>query len=87
MLVRFHPDSILWILSVQFITIVWFPQDLKNQVEKIAKFLQIELTEEELKAVTKANTFQKKKEKADIVGEMKLRKGKKFDYSRQTIQF
>ena len=49
-------------------------QDLPTAVRKIANFLQIELSEEHVAAVVKANTFKEKKQTSGY--DVKLRKGK-----------
>ena len=49
-------------------------QDLSTAVRKIANFLQIELSEEHVAAVVKANTFKEKKQTSGY--DVKLRKGK-----------
>mgnify|MGYP001800447693 FL=1 len=49
-------------------------QELPTVVRKIANFLQIELSEEHVAAVVKANTFKEKKQTSGY--DVKLRKGK-----------
>lgn len=54
-------------------------QDMPSAVEKIARFLHVELNSDHVGAVVKANTFQEKK-KANS-SDIKLRKGKKLNHS------
>jgi len=50
-------------------------QDLQTNVKKIAEFLDISLTEEQIQRITKANTFENKK-KEQGKGNIIYRSGK-----------